>query len=163
MSLSITNVDKLRSMSALQPSNIIQHSLDHSMRHIFVDNEPTPDPDTPPIIYEIPSAGIMELHGASQWCDLSISEFNSLLHQAICNVDAEDSLLEVIRRRLERHLSSHPRSFAKDITGFIEHQFTNFMEELIQGHSDDDTFMADVEELQTIINTIKTEGRYSIL
>ena len=163
MSLSMTNVDKLQAMCCFQPSNLTQKTLDHSLRHIFVDNEPDDDPATPPIIYEIASAGIMELSGPHIYRDFSATEFNSLLHTAVTNLDKEDTLLSWIRDKFSAHLLLHPRSaYAKNIAGFIANQFENSLQDVTDGRLHDVTFMEDVAELQDIINTFLLEDRYSV-
>ena len=164
MNLSMANVDKLKTMSILQPSNLTQKSLDHSLRHIFVDNDPSSgeDPTTPPIIYEIASSGIMELNGPQLWRHFSTSEFNSLLHTAITNVDKEDTLLSLLRDRYRVLLRSRPRAYHSNMAGYIAHEFNDCMEELIEHRVDDETFMEDVTELQELINIFLDEDRYSI-
>ena len=91
MSLSAQNIDRLKQMSTFEPSNVKPKDMDHTLRGVFVDNNPKGCDH--PIMYDIASSAITELHGVRTSIDVSRLHYNLLILNAAHNVEDERSLM----------------------------------------------------------------------
>ena len=160
MTLHMTNVDKLTMMSNYQPTNIRERNMDTILKGVFVDNAPHHREE--PIIYEIGSAGITELHGTATWYDISVPHFSGLLLSAADDVEDDRSLLAILRKKYRNHTIRHPRRFKNDFAGYIFQIFEESMVEITHNRTADAVYMDDITQLQSIISTVLEVGRYSV-
>ena len=165
MSLSLNNISKLSSMSQFQPTNITTRHMNTLLKPIFVDVNPDENPDTPPIIYEIGSAGIMELHGQSVWRDISLQHFNFLLLSAAKDITDNRSLLYIIHDQYTGDILRRQQlpQFRNNFSGYILHVLSDdSTHDVAAGRHDDDVFMTDIREMKACISSILDEERFSI-
>lgn len=165
MSLTMNNVDKLKTMSTFQPHNKAYRNLDTLLTPIFVDNDPrydgNPGDVVPPVIYEVGNNGIIELHGSLLGHDLSLQDFNTLLLSAASDLDNHGSILYVIQSMYKCHKRGSPQSrvtFIEYILLKIDHN----MDRLLQGRENDNDFKNEIKNLKDALLVVIEDGRYIV-
>lgn len=118
LSIYIKNIELLSKIGTFQPKehNII-NDMSTYLNNIHVDYD-----DDIPTIYDVPNCSIFELRGVGKRIDLSSTEMNSLLIEAMEYME-EGNLLHLIKQTYESFCRRFPKKYKNNIIGYLSYIF----------------------------------------